>query len=448
MKFDLTREAVLDEKNRKIYRFLQAILYLAAFFGALYLSYLILFPIRTFEFDFTNPNSSANSIISPRSETGSLIRNGKISKDKNIYFDTVLIGNFSEAIVSFTLSRNSAEPESGIAEIRRSYQAFFYPEGSPVGFRNGTLIKNNGNFYLISDGKLRKFENVNAVRILGFPLAAFITVDAEEMKYNSPSQKITSAGKYPDGALFKIDGAYYILEDQNLKRFASVSAYLTQYSSGQAISKDSDFLAQYPLHNDPAGFSDGSLISYGEGVYAISGKDFFPIDNPITFEAMGYDWNSVIPASADELALYQKGKLTNIKGVHPAGTVFSVVEDNCYYLIQDGLKHFLPSTNIANSWAKNNPIIVSKKGREIFKDCRVDKKILTARTYVCKLPIENLANLPGKDYEIMQNLNRDVEIDSLEVTFKKTVSFANLKATLRDMLNRIIIRYVPRTYIQ
>ncbi len=448
MKFDFTHEAILDKKDRKTYHLLQTIVYFGAFLGTLYFSYLILFPSRTFEFDFTNPNSSANSIISPRNELGIPLSNGKIAENKNLYFDTALVGNFSQAVISFTLSRNSAAAESGAAEVRRSYQAFFYPEGEPVGFKDGTLIKNNGNYYLISVGQLRKFENINAVSAFGFPPGAFVAADTEEMSYNPPGREIKSTENYPDGLLFKINDDYHILADQKLKKFISAAVFLTQYSSGQTINKSADFLAKYELAGDPVGFSDGSLISYGDGVYIISGKNFFPIDNPVTFEALGYDWNSVIPASADELSLYQRGKLTNIKGVHPDGTIFSVAEDNRYYIIQDGLKHLLPSSNIAVSWGKNNPIIVSKKELEISSRCAIRKKILAAQTYVCELPIENLANFFGKDYEFKQNFSQAGEIDSLEVTFKNTVSVANLKATLRDMINRIIIRYVPQASIQ
>jgi len=334
MGFDLTKEAVLDAKSRRTYRFLQAAIYPAAILGAVYFSYLILFPSRTFEFDFTSPNSSANSIISPRNELGIPITNGKIEKNKNMFFDAALVGNFSKAIVNFTLSNKSDLPESGSVEIRRSYQAFFYPEGEPIEFKD-------------------------------------------------------------------------------------------------------------KLSESPDTFNDGTLISYNNGIYVVSGGFVFPIDNPVTFESMGYNWNNVIPASADEFSMYQKGKLFNIKAVHPDGTIFSVAEDGQYYIIKGGLKHPLLSANTALAWMKNDPIMVSKKGLEISSRCEIKKNIFSARQYSCELPIENLASLTGKDYEFRQNFSQNVAIDSLSVTFKKVVSVANFKTTLREMLIRIILRYAP-----
>lgn len=335
MKFDLTKEVVLDEKGRKIYQILQAFLYAAAFLGAGYFSYLILFPSRTFEFDFTRPNSSTNSIINPRDEAGVSINSGKIPENKNFYFDTALAGNFSTATVNFTLSNKSAEAKSGSIEVRRSYQSFFYPEGEQIGF-----------------------------------------------------------------------------EDKELSR-------------------------------NPGVFSDGTLISYNNGVYVVSGGFVFPIDTPLTFELLGYNWNSVIPASADEFSLYQKGKLFNVKAVHPDGTIFLVAENGRYYIIRDGLKHSLLSENIASSGMKVSPIIVSQKGLETFSYCEIRKNIFSARQYSCKLPVENLKRLIGKDYEFKQNFGQNIEIDSLSVTFKKTISVSNLKTTLREMLTRIILRYAP-----
>lgn len=448
MKFDLTKEAVLDNKDRKTYRLLQAMVYFVAVLGALYFSYLILFPSRTFEFDFNNPNSSANSIINPRNEIGSVINDGKISKNKDMYFDATLPGNFSKATISVALNGKSNNIESGVAEIRRTYQAFSYPESGPVGFKNGTLIKSRGSYYLISGGELKKFESMAVINSFGLSPSAFIEVSADELDHNTPGPQITVLGGYPDDTLFKISGNYYIMENNKIKKFVSEKAFLTQYASDQAIEKGEDFLAKYELSENLAGYADGSLISYGDGVYVVSAGFVSPIDNPVTFESLGYNWNSVMPIDADEFSLYQKGKLLNIKAAHPDGTIFSISEDGRYYIIQNKLKHFLPSAKIAHSWMKADPILISAKALEISSSCSAEKNFFGAKTYSCKLSIENLANLPGKDYEIKQSFNQDVEIDSLGVTFKKTISVANLKATLRDMLNRIIIRYAPQDSIQ
>jgi hypothetical protein len=448
MKFDLTKEVALDEKNQKTYRIYQCAIYLISVLAGIYFSYLVLFPSRTFEFDFTSPNSSANSIINPRNEIGSPISSGKIAKYKDVYFDAALVGSFSTVGVNLTLNSKSANMESGTIEARRSYQAFLYPEGKPMGFKDGTLVKNNENYYLVSTGELRKFENLSAVNVFGFPKNAFVEASADELDYNALGQDIKTASGYPDSSLFKVNEDYYILAAQKLKKFAGAETFLNQYFPNQAISKNADFLAKYELAEDKIGFSDGTLISYGDGVYIVSGSNVFPIDNPVTFEALGYNWSSVIPASADEFSLYQKGKLVNIKASHPNGTIFSDAEKDKYYIIEDNFKHLLPSGNIANSWMKSDPIIASQKDLDILSQCEIKKRFLSARTLHCELPIESLANLRGKDYEFKQNVEQDVELDLLAVTFKKTASIPNLKSTLRDMLNRIIIRYVPQAAIQ
>ena len=46
------------------------------------------------------------------------------------------------------------------------------------------MLKNNSNHYIVSDGFLRKFENIETLAYFGYTTENFQKVDATELKYN------------------------------------------------------------------------------------------------------------------------------------------------------------------------------------------------------------------------------------------------------------------------
>jgi hypothetical protein len=442
--FDLTKEITLDKINLRLYRRLQLSLYLAAILAAFYLAHLILFPSQNYFFSFVNPNSSQNNITSPTLKNEEALPGGKISAGDMLTFDTTLTGDYSKAKISLTLNKKSAAPDSLALTVRKSYQAFFYDEGAPLGFKNGSLLENNNNFYIISDGQLRKFQNANVLEKLGYSTEDFLKVADEEMRYNSTGADIGKNENYPNQALFKINGNYYILENQQLKKFVSDQAYLSQYSDNQALAKDSSFLNTFPVSKDLAGFADGTLLANGTGAYIQSQGKIFPINNAATFLAKGFQWERLISAGEDEIALYEKTKLFKISDPHPDGIIFETQEDSAYYLIRDGKKHLLPGPNIAASWlGKNAAVPVLKRSLAQTAECVLQKNNFNASDYSCDIPITGFSGFLGQDFEFSFSAKNDAKIDSLSVSFSKDMTNANFRSSVKGILNRIISTYAP-----
>lgn len=444
--FDLTKQISLDSKNSGVYRKLQAALYLLALVLAIYVGYVIIFPTQYFTFSFPNPNSLQNTVISPRNMEGNFAEHGQAYLGQNLFFDTALIGNYSQAKVSFVLNKKSDALESATLEAKKSFQSFLYPEGEKMGFKDGTLIKNNNNYFIVSQGKLRKFSSDSAAAAQGFKKEAFIGAADEDLKHNETGENVPPTF-YPDASLFRINDTYYILENQKLRKFISQNAYLSQYLENQAVEKSVDFLKNYPLDENPVGFGDGSLISYGISAFVVSNGKILPINNTLTFSAMGYDWKNVIAASGDEISLYEKDKLFTISSPHPDGTVFSS-DDGRWYRISNRQKQILPTENIAHSWAKRGVIAVSAKSTEEKADCEIQKETLSFRTYSCKIPLEKFKDFIGKDYEFAFNPGNDVRIDSIDVSFEKSANWENFKSTARELVNKIKGNYVGETPAQ
>lgn len=441
--FDLTEEIQLEPKDRRLYRKLQVSLYLFAVILALYLSYLIIFPHKYFSFSFLNPASGQNNIFTPHlaDETGP--QNGKLTAGNELHFDTDISDDFSKALITLNLNDSSEKPPAASIAVRRSYQAFMYNLGDPIGWRNGSLLKKNGAYYIVSDSDLREFSTADIPLALGYTEKSFQEVSTEELTYNPLGTDITAANFYPDGVLFRITDNYYIMNDQKLEKFVSDQAYLSKYDPSAALMKDASFLNDYPVSDDLAGFSDGTLIANGGSVFIISNDKILPVDNAQTFASKGYSWNDVLNVGEDEIAIYQKDKLFNIKSPHPDGTIFKTSEDLKYYIVENGKKHLLPSDGIAASWLKKEPVMVSEKSLGIYARCTFKKNFWNTSNYFCEIPLDKFSDLVGFNYTFNLASDTDIQMDSLNVDYKKNVNRKNFKSFAIGLYNSILGTYAP-----
>jgi hypothetical protein len=377
--FDFTKQVPLENNIYKTYRKLQIILYFLAFLSAVYIAYLVLFPSAYFFFDFSTPNSLKNTVISPRNSEGNNLEHGTLESKGKLVFDTALVGNYGQAQVEIAMDKQSESPENLEIEARKSFQAFFYPEGKPVETETAVIYKINEDYYKLTDGKLQKFISPNA--------------------------------------------------------------YLSRYDANTASPADSKILSQYPLDENMIGYADGTLISYGISAYIVSSGKILPINNTVTFSAMGYNWKDVKQASADEISFYEKDKLFTLSSAHPNGTIFTASDAKKSFLIENGTKRFISDDAVLKSLGKNTPIPISEKSLSTIEKCILKKEALSLRTYSCEIQLEKFGGLIGKDYEFQLDPNKDIKIDTINVTFKKQANWANLKSTIRDLINRIMANY-------
>lgn len=443
--FDLTKEIKLEPKWQKIYRWLRFLVYAVFILSFLYLGYVFLFPSRYFLFSFSSPSSSKNNILEPHNSSNDSLENGEIKKEESLIFDVVLPpseGNFSRIKADIDLKKDSALIQKNELTAVKSYKSFFYPLGDPVGFKDGDLIKNKNNYYFVSQEKLRKFLNPQVLGNLGFGVNNFEEVGEEELKYNLTGENITNWQNYPDGTLIKAGDNYYKFKDQKLYAFASTNAYLSQYSDRQAIKKDIDFLDKYELVPDILGFASGMLLSYGESAFIVSGSEILPIDSPITFESMGFNWDDIIPASSEEIGIYERGKLFTVNRPHPNGTIFAGKESGKYYLVQNGAKREIIGSHIIKSYLKKNPVLVDEKGLNTKVDCQLKKNSsFFGKSYGCLISINSLSGTFGNDYRFEASFFPDIQVRELNLTFQKTVNWNNLKLSLIDIEQKIVSRY-------
>ena len=119
MKIDLSKEAILDNKNWKIYARLRLALLILAIIFAAYAVFRTVFPSEYFSFSFANVNSLKNTITDMKLADGNFPDKGNVSANQPIVFYTSPFSpNHSEAKISITLDKKSSSLENGKITIR------------------------------------------------------------------------------------------------------------------------------------------------------------------------------------------------------------------------------------------------------------------------------------------------------------------------------------------
>lgn len=202
------------------------------------------------------------------------------------------------------------------------------------------------------------------------------------------------------------------------------------------------FLNDFPTTADSGGsdFSNGTLLSFGNSIFAVVDGRVLPFDNPFTFLSLGYSWDSVIPVTSDEIGSYQRDKLFTINRPHPNGTIFLTRDSQKYFLIKNGQKLEIPDPKILGPKSPA-PIAVDEKSLDFNLYCELSKNLWPLRTYSCSVPIESLAKFLGNDYQF-QVANVDPKtIRQVNLIFSRSLSWSNIRDTLSDIKHKALVNY-------
>ncbi len=453
MKLDFTKEVELNKEGEKKYKRKRWLIFIGALALIFYYAFVILFPSKEFKFDFGDPTALSNNIqISKNDEPVNLEEleeissqeRGKIAPADDFKFFASLNGRFSKVNLEIKIPKDTTSLEGNEIEIKKSYQAFFYPEGEPFGFRNGSLIKNGNEYFIVSQGKLRKFQSVDILEKLNYPINYFWEVSQEDLGYNIPGDVISDNDDYPSDTIFEIDEKKYLLSENKLKPFISQEAFLTWYDPDWTIEANDNIFQSFEKSEERIGFNDGSLIADQGSVFIISGNKAFPIGSPEIFEAKGYLWEDVIEAKNKESEMYQKTDIFYLSHPHPNGTVFSTTDTKKAYIIENGEKHLLPSSKIAYSWFKKNPIKISAESLEESIYCQLEGKKSNPNVYFCSSDIANLVDLEGKEYRFSPGFENEIQAEEINLDFKRSVDWPNFKFAVKDILRKLILKYATK----
>ncbi|EKD58944.1 MAG: hypothetical protein ACD_56C00021G0005 [uncultured bacterium] len=438
---DLTKKIQLDPPSQKRYLRLRLLLHVFFFLALVFVANSVLFPSQSLDLFFDNINSTKNTIVNPRLPDGKIPPKGSIEANNDFTFNANPTGNFSSVNVTFKTDADS-NAENILVSTRKSYQAFLYPLGQPLGFKTGSLLTTpDGNYYIVSNGLLRKFANTNIILDFGYPKNSFIPVLQDDLANNANGPEISSSNTYPDDTLFFINERFYQLKSGRLLAFVSDRAFLSQYDTAQAIPKQQSIFEIYPSSEEVLGFVDATLASAGNSVFILSKGESFPIADSNTFLEMGFSWDNVVALESDEFGSYEQQKQFDRNQKHPDGTLFHDEATGEYFMIENEKRHPIPSGVILKTYKTKNAIPVDQKGSERTLHCSLAKKFLRSNSFDCQLPISELAGVIGNDYQFETAPNSQIKIKQINLIFSTPLSWSNMKSSLSKIKENLKNNY-------
>ncbi len=429
--FNPTKNIVLEPSWKKIYLIARILVFICFLLTILYFAKNTFFPQEELTFDFKNPKSSKNELgyenISPDEKIIDMYSRKKIS---TIEFE-------------ITTENNHPDLLNDTVELRRTFIAFSYPTSSqPAIFLDGMLIKNSGNFFLISSEKTRRFSSPKVLETLGYSQDNFQEASNEEIGYIEKGDDIVETENYPENTLFVINENYYKLIANSLRPFVSEKAFLSSFEKNQALIKDESFLQKYSVdYDNPLGFSNGTLLSFDIGVFLVEEGKVVPFNNPETFLALGYNWDDIIPANEEEIGLYQRDKVFSISRPHPSGTIFFTQDTNKYYLISGQNKKEIAGENILKTYLKRKPILVKEDDIKFSNACYLKKHLWPFNSYGCKILTTDLIDNFGKDYQFKINSPSISDISAANIITYQEINWPNMRDVLSDIKQRLLGNY-------
>ena len=432
LSFDLTKEIVLENPWKKRYRAAQSLFYVCFVLFAIFVAYDIFFP--TYEFNYVSGSDGlSNNIINPHTVPAT----PGAPEQSQLLFNLNRQGEFSSAKIILNLPKNSSLGQNASITVQKSFQSFFNPIGAPLGFKDGSLVTDGTNYYLISDGKKRMFSSLDTAQTFGLTQQMFADATASDLAYTPPGDDISDSNSLVDDMLYKVADSYYQVRGGQLWPFTSQKAFLSQYDQSEAIAQTQQFLSAQTVSENAIGYADGTLASIGQSVVILSQGKYYPINNPQTFTDLGYDWNDITPIGSDELALYTRQKLiSETNEQHPDGTIFSDKAANKYYMVSNGQKLLLPSQAILHSYLKHEAVQVSSNSLTTKTlPCQLKKSFWSSNSYECAISLAPLNQLLGDDFQFsVASSATNIAPASIQVELSSSASKSNLKASLHHLI--------------
>lgn len=391
--------------------------------------------------------------MNPRTSAGLAENSGKISRNEAFFIDASAFGTFSHLSVKLHGKNSESIPESGTISVHRSQKAFFYPEGDPAPFPEGSLLKNDGTYFIITPSETKElFGTEQEVRMIGYNPEIFIPVSKEEISLYPDQKKDASAinGYSPNGTFFQIDENFYEFKEKKFFQFVSREAFLYRYPESWALKRDSSFLTmaqeEENISDTWIGYPSGSLLSWGEGVFLMDNNTARPILGIDIFLSLGYSWNDVRPANDEEISFSQKGKFIYFNAPHPDGSVLFDTKEKKYFLISKEKKREIQGESKLRLWlGDRNPISVSSESLTKRSSCSIQKKFsyFSGHFAICSVPLDILENFSGNSYEISFNAPTETNMDRMDVSFKTSVNQETFLKTLSKLAQRALSRFIP-----
>lgn len=188
-----------------------------------------------------------------------------------------------------------------------------YEIGEAVTFPNYSLVSLGEEEIFMLIDKTKRPISYKMFRAIGFHPEEIIKVEEKDISFYQTGERIDSP--YPTGALLQDKdsmGVYFV--KGNVKQPIVDATILDNNFPYDSIIKISSIELSSFETGTPIKFRDGTLLKTIDSptVYVISQGESCPIFSAETFEALAYQWNSIIKVKEDILNLHSLGEVIRI----------------------------------------------------------------------------------------------------------------------------------------
>lgn len=387
------------------------------------------------DFDFSRYDSPRNTIGNPRYDNGELALSGEARSGESLVFNVTAVGEFSsqKTVLQGEFPRVS---HAGSIAILRAYMAFLYPEGDPIVCpRDGTLVRQDNRYGMISQGELRLYPLRVNVGERGYAPEQFLLYEGTSLDACPVGPEITAEERVLPDMLVETEDGYFRFSGEEWESFVSEGAFLSQHRREDVLSITREVFEAYPVSESRLGFLSGTLVAYGESAYVVEGNTLRPIDSPETYIAKGYAWEDIINITGEEFGVYTRGKLYSRKQPHPNGTVFTEESSGNHYVIDEGKKRKITHQALAEQFSSIRAIPASITDLGV---CQVEKTWLS---WKCFSDWGVDAPGSGAEYEYRYTPSVDARIENIETTLVPEKNRENAKLFFANTIGRLQSRY-------
>lgn len=217
------------------------------------------------------------------------------------------------------------------------------PNATALTFRDGSLLSNRGNVFIISDGLKRPIVSPEAFLRLGFKWSSVKPVSDAEIDLHPLGERVTTSSTYPDGVVFKRPGGDTYLVDDGKQRYIPSPLIFESMFRWEDVVDFSSTVAGPTYFVSPKGdvyYPNGLLIAGDGKVWIMENNEKLPIASPEIFESLGMSWGMVREATPFEMSIiptkFTSGHIGKNVKFYPDGTLVKADDSPQVYVFDRG----------------------------------------------------------------------------------------------------------------
>ncbi|MDD2757887.1 MAG: serine hydrolase [Patescibacteria group bacterium] len=192
---------------------------------------------------------------------------------------------------SKTILVSRADPQTAVTIPDIDLQN--YPDGTGIAFANYSILRGPNATYLLDYDTLRPFASSEVVRQLGYNPQEIVEVNYADIAGYAVGPVINASTTAPQGVIYKIsdlNNTYYLLKDNLLYPLADKAVAKTNFPNLAIETHGKKDLALFSMADRPIQFTDGSLVQIKDSskIFVIDRGKKRRIADADTFNAMGY----------------------------------------------------------------------------------------------------------------------------------------------------------------